>query len=117
MTEAPAYRRFGEVPEGPPERPKAVYPPSIWPKPLPRVGKTVTTDRGETIVWVSDHCYVSISSRSLTQKEIHEARKGVPTCVIPIGKREPRDDLFDAIKRPPQEPGCNREGVGQSCGR
>jgi hypothetical protein len=119
MTAAPAYRRFGEVPEGPPERPKEQYPRSIWPKPLPRVGKTVTTDQGETIVWVSDHCYVSISSRSLTQKEIHDARKGVRTCVIPIGRREPRDDLFDAIKRPPppQEPGCNREGVGQSCGR
>jgi hypothetical protein len=119
MTTAPSYQRFGEVPKGPEQRPKVQYPPSIWPKPLPRVGTTVTTDQGETIVWVSDNCYVSISSRSLTQPEIHEARKGIRTCIIPLGEREARDDLFDPIKRPPppQEPGCNKEGIGQSCGR
>jgi hypothetical protein len=119
MTAQPGYRRFGDVPKGPEERPKEQYPPSIWPKPLPRVGTTVTTDQGETIIWVSDYCYVSISSRSLTQAEIHEARKGVRTCIIPLGKKEGRDDLFDSIKRPPppQEPGCNKEGVGQSCAR
>lgn len=119
MTAAPTYQPFGEVPKGPEQRPKEKLPPSIWPKSLPRVGKTVTTDEGETIIWVSDHCYVSISSRSLTQKHIHEARKGVRTCNIPIGKKEVRDDLFDSIKRPPppQEPGCNEEGVGQSCAR
>ena len=53
---APPYRSFGEFTKGPQERPKDPYPPSIWPKPLPRVGTTVTTPEGETIVWVSDHC-------------------------------------------------------------
>ena len=121
MTTAPAYQPFGEVPKGPEQRPKEKLPPSIWPKPLPRVGKTVTTDEGETIIWVSDYCYVSISSRSLTQKEIHDSRKGVRTCILAQfgGEKKPRDDLFDAIKRPPppQEPGCNKDGVGQSCAR
>jgi hypothetical protein len=119
MTAMPSYRRFGEVPKGPEERPTEQYPPSIWPKPLPRVGTTVKTPEGETIIWVSDHCYVSISSRSLTQAELHAARRGVRTCIIPLGKKEARDDLFDPIKRPPppQEPGCDKEGVGQSCGR
>ncbi|MGH8204161.1 MAG: hypothetical protein ACREST_06085 [Steroidobacteraceae bacterium] len=115
----PSYRPFGETPKGPAERPKDQYPPSIWPKPLPRVGKTVVTPEGETITWVSDNCWVSISSRSLTQKELHDARKGVRMCQIGAGKKEPRDDLFDSIKRPPppQEPGCDREGVGLSCAR
>jgi len=121
MTAGPTYRPFGEVPEGLPERPREEHPPSIWPKPLPRVGTTVTTDEGETIIWVSDYCYVSISSRSLTQKELHDSRKGLRTCILAQfgGEKKARDDLFDAIKRPPppQEPGCNREGVGQSCGR
>jgi hypothetical protein len=119
MTAEPVYQPFGEVPKAPPGRPREKVPPSIWPKPLPRVGTTVTTDEGETIIWVSDNCYVSISSRSLTQKELHDSRKGVRTCNIPIGKKEVRDDLFDAIKRPPppQEPGCNKEGIGQSCAR
>jgi hypothetical protein len=120
-TAVPAYRRFGEVPKGPEERPSEQYPPSIFDKPLPRVGKTVTTAEGETIIWVSDYCYVSISSRSLTQKEIHEARKGVRTCILAQwgGDKKARSDLFDPIKRPPppQEPGCDKEGVGQSCGR
>lgn len=121
MTTAPAYRAFGEVPKGPQQRPQEKLPPSIWPKALPRVGKTVTTDEGETIIWVSDYCYVSISSRSLTQKEIHDSRKGLRTCILAQfgGEKKPRDDLFDTIKRPPppQEPGCNEEGVGQSCAR
>lgn len=95
--------------------------PSIWPKPLPRVGTTVTTDEAETIIWVSEYCYVSISSRSLTQKEIHDPRIGLRTCILAQfgGEKKPRDDLFDAIKRPPQpqEPGCGREGAGQSCAR
>ena len=114
-----SYQPFGETPKGPAERPKEQYPPSIWPKPLPRVGKTVVTPEGETIMWVSDNCWVTLSSRSLTQKELHDARKGVRMCQIGAGKKEPRDDLFDSIKRPPppQEPGCDREGVGLSCAR
>jgi hypothetical protein len=121
MTTAPSYQRFGEIPKGPEQRPSEAYPPSIFDKPHPRVGKTVTTAEGETIIWVSDDCYISISSRSLTQKEVHDARKGVPTCVLAHwgGEKKARDDLFDPIKRPPppQEPGCDKEGVGQSCGR
>lgn len=121
MTAAPTYQSFGEAPKGPEQRPTETLPPSIWPKPLPRVGTTVTTNEGETIIWVSDYCYVSISSRSLTQKEIHDSRKGVRTCILAEfgGEKKARDDLFDSIKRPPppQEPGCNREGVGQSCAR
>jgi hypothetical protein len=118
---APPYRPFGEFPKGPEERPKDIYPPSIWPKPLPRVGTTVTTPEGETIMWVSDYCYVSLSSRSLTQQGIHDARNGVRTCIFAQfgGEKEARGDLFDEIKRPkpPQEPGCNVEGIGLSCAR
>jgi hypothetical protein len=121
MTTAPTYQRFGETPKGPQERRREAYPPSIFDEDLPRVGTTVTTAEGETIIRVSDYCYVSISSRSLTQKEIHDARKGVRTCVLAQSgrRKKPRDDHFNAIKRPPppQEPGCNEEGIGQSCAR
>jgi hypothetical protein len=116
---APPYRPFGEFPKGPEERPKDKYPASIWPQPLPRVGTTVTTPEGETIIWVSDNCYISVSSRSLTLKGIHDGRNGIRTCSIPVGTKEARSDLFDQIKRPkpPQEPGCNGEGIGLSCAR
>ena len=100
---------------------KDAHPPSIFEQPLPRVGKTVVTPDGETIIWVSDYCFVSISSRSIALKELHEGRQGVRTCILAQfgGDKKARSDLFDAIKRPPppQEPGCNAEGVGQSCGR
>ncbi len=121
MTASLSRHRFGEIPEGPAERPREVYPPSIWAQPLPRVGTTVTTPEGETIIWVSDYCFVSISSRSLALKEVHEARRGVRTCILAQfgDKKKPRSDLFDPIKRPPppQEPGCGPDGIGQSCGR
>ncbi len=121
MTAGPAYRAFGETPKAPPGPPKERHPPSIFEKPLPRVGKTVVTPDAETIIWVSDYCYVSISSRSLTQKEIHDARKGVRTCIYAQfgDRKKARDDLFDPIKRPPppQEPGCGKDGIGQSCAR
>jgi hypothetical protein len=120
MTAESPYRRLDEAPKAPPGRPSELYPPSIFDKPLPRVGKTVTTAEGETIIWVSDYCYVSISSRTLTQKDIHDGRKGARICVLAeVGEKKARDDLFDAIKRPPppQEPGCNKEGIGQSCAR
>lgn len=115
------YPRFGEFPKGPEEKPSDLYPPSIFDKPLPRVGQTVTTADGETIIWVSDYCYVSVQSRSLTQAEIHAGRNGVRTCILAEfgGKKEARGDLFNEIKRPPapQEPGCNTEGIGLSCAR
>ena len=117
----PTYRQFGEVPQGPPGRPQDQYAPSIWPQPLPRVGQTVVTPDGETIIWVSDYCYVSVQSRSLTQKVIHAGRNGVRTCIFAQfgGEKDVRGDLFDPIKRapPPQEPGCNMEGIGLSCAR
>ncbi len=121
MAAGPSRHRFGEIPEGPAERPRDIYPPSIWAQPLPRVGTTVTTPEGETIIWVSDDCFVSISSHSIALKEVHEARRGVRTCILARfgDRKKPRGDLFDAIKRPPppQEPGCGPDGIGQSCGR
>lgn len=117
----PSRRTFGGPLEAAPRRPKEETPPSIWPKPLPRVGTTVTTPEGETILWVSDYCFISLSSRSLTMQDFHQARQGVRTCILYQfgGKKKPRDDLFDAIKRPPppQEPGCGKDGIGLSCGR
>ena len=50
-----------------------------------------------------------------------DARNGVRTCIFAQfgGEKEARGDLFDEIKRPkpPQEPGCNVEGIGLSCAR
>jgi hypothetical protein len=91
---AESERKLKSEPEGPPP---------VFEQPLPRVGTTVTTPEGETILWVSDYCYISLSSTSLTMKDFHEARQGVRTCIIAIGERQPRGDLFDHLKRPPHK--------------
>lgn len=106
---SPELRRFGPGP-GRERKLKSAPegPPPLFEQPLPRVGTTVTTAQGETILWVSDYCYISLSSTSLTMQAIHEGRRGVRTCIIPVGKREPRGDLFDHLKKKP--PPAHPEG-------
>ncbi|MDP9198517.1 MAG: hypothetical protein M3O07_04795 [Pseudomonadota bacterium] len=98
----PAYRQFGETTKAPPGRLKEEYPPSIHEKPLPRVGSAYRTPEGEQILWVSDHCFISLGTQSLTMQDFQKARNGVRRCIIYAGKREPRSDLFDHLKRPPK---------------
>jgi hypothetical protein len=63
---------------------------------------------------------------SLTMQDFHKARQGVRRCQYGVGKKKPRGNLFDPVKRPPkslpeprqpeqQEPGCRPEGGAQSC--
>lgn len=97
-----ASRKLKSAPDGPPP---------LFEQPLPRVGKTVTTPEGEKILWVSDYCFISLSSTSLTMGDFHAARRGVRTCIIPLGKRKPRSDLFDHLKRPPSgQPPAGSQG-------
>jgi len=100
----PSYRKFGETPKAPPGRPKEEYPPSIYEKPLERVGKAYRTPEGEQILWVSDHCFISLGTQSLTMADFHKARNGVRRCNIGLGRREPRGDLFDHLKRKKPDP-------------
>ena len=100
----PTYRKFGETPKAPAGRPKEEYPPSIHEKPLERVGKAYRTPEGEQILWVSDHCFVSLGTQSLTMADFHKARAGIRRCNIALGKRKPRGDLFDHLKRPRKDP-------------
>jgi hypothetical protein len=93
----PGRRSFAEPPGDFPEN-RWKDAPSIWKKPLPRVGTTVETPEGETILWVSDNCYVSLGSRSLTMGDFHNWRQGQRTCQVGIGKKKPRDDLLKPIK-------------------
>ncbi len=96
-------RGFGAGPAESPGNLKSAPegPPPLFERALPRVGTTVTTPEGETILWVSDYCYISLSSTSLTMQDFHAAGQGVRRCIIPLGGREPRGDLFDHLKDPP----------------
>lgn len=123
--QAPERRGFGKEPSEPPQLKSKRPPPSVFEQPLPRVGTTVKTPEGETILWVSDNCYISLGSQSLTMGDFHKARNGIRRCQIGVGRKKPRDDLFDPIKRPrkgadpasteQQEPGCRREEGSAPC--
>jgi hypothetical protein len=124
MRGKPGQRTFGESPDSEAERARDEAPPSIWPKPLPRVGTTVTTPEGETIIWVSDRCFVTLGTTSLTMGDLHRARQGVRRCIVAEfgGKKKARGDLFDSIKRlpkrlpePKQDPGCGAGAEPESC--
>lgn len=120
-------RRFGPAPEDEPRQLKSKRPPpGVFERPLPRVGTTVKTPEGETILWVSDNCYIPLESMSLTMQDFHKARQGVRRCQYGVGKKKARGDLFDPVKRPPkplqgprsqeqQEPGCRPGDGAQSC--
>lgn len=126
MAGGPERRTFAERPEEHDERPKTETH-SIFEKPLPRVGTTVTTPEGETILWVSDRCYISLGTKSLTLDHIHKGRAGVRICQMVQfgGKKKARDDLLEPIKRLPkklpeprqdqQESGCGPGDESQSC--
>lgn len=115
----PERRQFAPEPGEPQQLQSKQLPPTVFKRPLPRVGTTVTTPEGETILWVSDNCYITIGSTSLTMGDFHMARAGVRRCQIGLGRKEPRDNLFDHLRKPPlneqQEPGCGPGDKRQSC--
>jgi hypothetical protein len=49
---------------------------------------SVNTNGDETILWINDWCYSVIVSADLM-------RRGETKCVVPLGKRPARGDLFD----------------------
>lgn len=104
------YYRFGEFPKAPTGRPKEEYPPSIWAVPSKgRKGTAERTPEGELILWVSDDCYIPLGTQSLTMADIHKAREGVRRCIIPLGRKKPRSDLFEHLKRKPVDPFPEKE--------
>lgn len=97
---APERRQFGPEPEEKPRQLRSQRPPpSVFERPLPRVGTVVRLPDGEQIKWVSDNCYVSLDSQSLTMREHHALKRGITSCQVGVGKPKARGDLFDPIKR------------------
>jgi hypothetical protein len=80
-------------PDPPPRKPKTVFNDSP-----DRVGKTITNADGETVLWGSPNCYISMGSTSIALRDVHAARNGVNICSIPLEKREARGDLFDEMR-------------------
>lgn len=60
-------------------------------------GRIEKTGDGEVIRWTSEHCYQTL----ITPNILHRA---MTRCVLPLGKKGARGDLFRHMKEPPPPP-------------
>jgi len=108
---AKRYRHFGFP--APPE-PEEAPAPSIFEKSAHEPGTTGEDVMGNPVVWLSDHCYQPLAN----SKPVKTAPDlGQPTtgqdgaqwkCSWGVGKRKPRGDLFDHLKRRTQTGGTGK---------
>lgn len=91
------YRNFGPRKPGPPPEPAI---PSIF-EPEPDVSGEEGEDiHGDPIVRLSKYCYQELEKRLPTARDyVNPGRPLLPKCMFPIGKPEPRGDLFEHLKR------------------
>ena len=94
---AERYRNFGPRKPGPPPEPEV---PALF-EDEPEVFGDIAEDvHGDPIVRLSKHCYLELEKRLPTARDFVEPNRLLfPKCTFPIGKLEPRGDLFEHLKR------------------
>lgn len=90
------YRPLGPIERGPPGSSPSE---SIFEQPRRKAGD-IDHDpvQGRTLVWHNEHCYTELKFPTLKDPNALVGASNPPKCMYPIGKRKPRDDLFDDIK-------------------
>jgi hypothetical protein len=87
------YRRFGRTQDAPKQQ---NLPSPFAPPPKHHLGMIDDDEPGVTLVWLSDNCYIKIdkfvSARATDLQRI-------PRCVVPLGRKEARGDLFEHMKQ------------------
>ena len=119
LTAAPPYRPFGEFPKGPESGRRTA--------PTLDLADAAAARRhdGDDARGGDDHLglgqLLGLGLVAQPHVEGHPRRPERRPDVQPgrSARRRRESDLFDSIKRPPppQEPGCNTEGIGLSCSR
>jgi hypothetical protein len=105
------YRNLGPRKPGPPPEPAI---PSIF-EPEPDVrGEEGLDVNGDPVVRLNKYCYQELEKRLPTARDyVDPGRPLIPKCMFPIGKPEPRGDLFEHLKRdhplPEQKSGATGE--------
>jgi hypothetical protein len=83
--------------------------PSIFEEPKHRSGDTGKNAFGDSVVWHNESCYTVLESALSTLGQHGVVRDGQYFCVAPVGKKEPRGDLFEPImKQRERKPPANR---------
>lgn len=91
------YRSFG--PRKPGASPEAA-PPTIFEAPKHQLGDEGVDPFGDPIVWLTEHCYKELPRLITTARDLPVQRPlSAFKCVWPAGRREPRGDLFESLKR------------------
>lgn len=95
------YRPLGPRPRT--EEPRVEKPRSPFTEPRHKKGETDLDPMGNPIMWVSDKCY--LRPRNLyAQPGDPFANIPMTLCRFPLGKLEPRGDLFEHLRKQPPQP-------------
>ena len=93
-----AYRTLG-----PKEKQHQIVEPepprSIFEEPKRRYGDVAKNALGYDSVWHNEHCYTQLEEPVSARPSATVGDVNPVVCVMPIGKKEPRGDLFEHLKR------------------
>ena len=94
--------REGHRALGPNERPRpeSSTPESIFERPRRKAGDIdVDPAQGRTLIWHNEHCYTELKFPTIKESNAPVGMPSPPKCMAPIGKRQPRGDLFEEMKK------------------
>lgn len=104
------YRNLGPRRPGPPPEPEVASLFESKPDVAGEVGEDIN---GDPVLRLSEHCYQELEKPVPTARDYVDQRPLLRKCLFPFGKREPRGDLFDHLKRdrplPEPKPGSSTE--------
>lgn len=73
------------------------------PPPRHKFGESDVDEQRNPILWLSDHCWLRPRNFA-AQPDDPFAKVPMTFCSFPFGKREPRGDLFDHLRKTPPVP-------------
>jgi hypothetical protein len=56
--------------------------------------------QGRTLIWHSEHCFTELRFATIKDPNALIGAPNPPKCMLPIGKREARGDLFESMEKP-----------------
>jgi hypothetical protein len=77
--------------------------PSIYTTPKHKLGDVEPDPLNYDRVWLSDRCYIELGKPVTPRADAREGFPNIPKCMFGIGKKEPRGDLFEHLKRDQKE--------------
>ncbi|MGH8176143.1 MAG: hypothetical protein ACREV5_07790 [Steroidobacter sp.] len=96
------YRDLG--PRRAPPFTEPASPPSVFEEPKHRYGEVERDPAGYDRVWHNERCYTELGSPVSARPTARIGNVVVPKCMMSFGKKAPRGDLFEHLKRDKEPP-------------